>query len=182
MSREPPNAMLGQDSDVSAQRIESELEGLRDLFAKNLSARLQKIDATLNTEPNRSHAVGLLYAGSGLYTRAQRTFSKAIFGKEHLPTIPEARRLLSSVTAGSREAVVSVLGNLALCLTLSAHSNSELLTAAGFTQLALDQHPKIALVERGELMLWLALTQRLQGNLSAEKDWLRQAISADASL
>ncbi len=172
------------DSGALATKIDRSLARLKDLFASNLAVRVEEIKRDESNPYVRDHAVAVLYAESGLFEEAQRTLSRALFETEEPPSSSRARDLLSARAEkiDPPDAVPVLLGNLAMSLTLLAHREDGLDRAANYSQLALEHLPPEAIAERGEMMLRLALTYRLRGDLSQERSWLSRAHDLDASL
>ena len=157
-----------------AEKIEADLKGLRTLFRENLATQINQIAQTETDYFGRLHATGLLYARSGLYDPAKATFAKALFQSDRIPAVPAAREQLAKQETPP-DTIAILLTNLGICLALGANTNSELMAASAFTELALEHFPEEAKDERGELMLRLALTCRLRGDLSNEKQWQSRA-------
>ena len=82
----------------------------------------------------------------------------------------------------TRESKAALLSHLALCLTLGAHSPSDLESAAKYSEMAIGCLDEDAREEKGEMMLRLALVQRLRGDLAAEKSWSSRAFGFDPAL
>lgn len=157
-----------------SQKIEHVLLELKKLFDQNLKGRIREIELQVPPGSGRDRTIGLLYAQSGLFDRAQVSFKKALFGEkeigagalsselEKLPETPETPYLLS---------------DLAISLTMGASCPDDFTNAASCYRHAIDLLPE-SMPDRSEFLLRLALVHRLRGDLAAEKKWTRQAFAA----
>src|SRR5262249_55767475 len=131
----------------TASHVRAGLQGVQALFGANLRKRVEEIEKAVGDGPERDGAVGLLYAKSGLFEDARRAFERALLGcAKEGPGAPWAQ-----------EKKAILLSHLALCLTLGAHSSTDLESAARYSEMAIGCLDEDAREEKGELMLRLAL-------------------------
>lgn len=160
-----------------SRRVEDAVQALRELYLENLGEEVERVGLEYDGLA-REQATGLLYARSGLYQEASRIFSRAIFGDASPPDDAEA--VLAWAGEVSEEMAI-LLGNLAVTRSLGARGPADLAFAASCYELALRGIPD-DLVEKGEIMLRLALVQRLRGRLQDVRVWTERAFEIDPGL
>ncbi len=159
-------------------RIEFALAEVRKLFRSNLDGHVEEIRRSQPEGPGRGLEEGLLYSRSGLFEDARRAFERALFGEEGPP---EARRLEEWGKKLTEETAI-ILSDLAICLVQAPRSAGDLISAAGYQELALAGLSGGSAMEKGEMMLRLALIHRLRGDLSAERRFCQKAFGIDRAL
>ena len=146
-------------------RVASALAGLRESFRRNLDRRVEEVAKVQEAGPARDLAVGLLYARSGLFDDARRIFEASLF----VDKAPRDAAGLDQWKKPVTEEVSVLLSNLAVCITQCARAADVLGLAAACQRLAVQGVPDGDELEKGKVMLRLALIHRLRGDLAAER-------------
>ncbi len=171
------SAALGRAFEGLTERVGFAVESVRKLLTENLSRRISEIEKSTEAGPARDQATGLLFARNGLFGEARRVFERAIFGEGGAPGGGAA-----DWGNELKEETAILLADLALCITLGAHSRADLDAAARYGEAAADTFPPEAAREKGELMLKVALVHHLRGDLSAARAWSGKALRLDPAL
>ncbi len=158
------------------ERVAVASQRIAELFLENLEHRVAEVSRSTAEGPLRAQAIGRIYAHSGLFSQAVQVLYKAIFGNDGAShsSLREGRMPPSEETS-------TLLADLAVCLSLGAHSQEDLDRAAAYGEQASGGFPEGSR-EKGELMLRVALMHRLRGDLLAERIWSSRAFQSDPGL
>ena len=180
----PPSESRLEDFERAAQaaaaglkdRVEGASRRMAELFEENLVRRVAEVAKSTEAGAARDQAIGLVYARSGLFSRAVQVLERAIFGEK----IPSSTGLREWGKQLAEETSI-LLADLAMCLSLGAHTQEDLDRAATCGEIASSGFPESSR-EKGELMLRVALVHRLRGDLLAERVWSARAFESDPGL
>ena len=158
--------------------IDFSLASLRKFFRDQLDQKLEEIERTEDAGAAREQAKGRLLAEAGFVGEARKVLEQAVFGEGGPPALAELGRWASRLS----EDVAVLLTDLALCVAMQERSRFDLELAARYIETALPAFAGLPAIDRGQIMLRLAVVHGMRGDVASREEWRRRAFELDPSL